>query len=233
MKFKKNIEVKTIFNNISHKYDFLNSLLSFGLHKLWKNKLVNLLSPKNGEEWADLCCGTGDLAFLICKRVSPNGSIIGIDSAKAILNIAKKKSIFLKNKFIKWEKKDIFEIDENTKHFDGICMSYGLRNLDSVEEGIKKVFSLLTDKGRAGFLDFNHSQKNTLASKFQKCYLRLIVVPISKFFHLSHEYAYIEKSISNFPKGNELIQIAREVGFKKIEYRTIFFGQMGILILGK
>ena len=90
MKFTKTIEVKNIFNKISFKYDFLNNLLSFGLHRLWKRKLVNLLEPLNGEDWADLCCGTGDLAFLISKRVSPSGSITGIDSAEDILNIAKK-----------------------------------------------------------------------------------------------------------------------------------------------
>ncbi len=233
MKFKKNIEVKTIFNKISYRYDFLNSFLSFGLHKLWKKKLVDLLKPQQGEVWADLCCGTGDLAFLICKRVGPNGSITGIDSAKEILNIAKKKAERVKNKFINWESKDILEIDEYARNFDGICMSYGLRNLESVEKGIKKVFSLLNDKGRAGFLDFHHSRKNSLSNIFQKIYLRLVVVPISRVFNLSREYAYIEESISKFPKGNELILIAKEVGFERIEYRTIFFGQMGILILGK
>ena len=79
MKFTKTIEVKNIFNKISYKYDFLNNLLSFGLHRIWKRKLVNLLEPLNGEDWADLCCGTGDLAFLISERVSPMGSITGID----------------------------------------------------------------------------------------------------------------------------------------------------------
>ncbi len=242
MKFTKAIEVKNIFNKISYKYDFLNNLLSFGLHRLWKRKLVNLLEPLNGEDWADLCCGTGDLAFLISERVSPMGSITGIDSAEDILNIdsaedilniAKKKSELKKNKFIKWEIKDVLEINDYSKNFDGICMSYGLRNLNNVEEGIKKVFDLLKDKGRAGFLDFNHSTRNSLSNIFQKIYLRLIVVTISRLFNLGPEYEYIEKSISNFPKKNELINIAKEVGFKKAEYRTILGGQMGILILVK
>ncbi len=233
MKFTKTIEVKNIFNKISYKYDFLNNLLSFGLHRLWKRKLVNLLKPVNGEDWADLCCGTGDLAFLISKRVSPSGSITGIDSAEDILNIAKKKAEIKKNKFVKWEIKDVLEIDDYSKNYDGICMSYGLRNLNNVEEGIKKVFYLLNDKGRAGFLDFNHSTKNSLSNVFQKLYLRYIVVTISRLFNLSPEYAYIEKSIRNFPKKNELIRIARKVGFKKAEYRTIWGGQMGILILAK
>ena len=82
-------------------------------------------------------------------------------------------------------------------------------------------------------MDFNHSTKNSLANIFQKIYLRLIVVTISRIFNLSPEYAYIEKSIRNFPKKNELIKIAKKVGFKKSEYRTILGGQMGILILTK
>ena len=112
-------------------------------------------------------------------------------------------------------------------------MSYGLRNLNNVEEGIEKVFYLLKDKGRAGFLDFNHSTKISLSNIFQKIYLRLIVVTISRLFNLSPEYSYIEKSIRNFPKKNELLKIAKEVGFKKAEYRTLFWDQMGILILAK
>ena len=81
MQYKKTNKVKTIFNKISCSYDFLNSLLSLGLHKYWKKTLVDLLKPIDGENWADLCCGTGDLSFLIFKKVRPNGSVTGIDSA--------------------------------------------------------------------------------------------------------------------------------------------------------
>ena len=172
------------------------------------------LKPIDGENWADLCCGTGDLSFLIFKKVKPNGSVTGIDSAKEILNIARKRSKLIGSKCIFWEMQDILEIDENLKFYDGICMSYGLRNLVNVEEGLKKVFNLLGDSGRAGFLDFNHSKLNSLADLFQKLYLRFIVVPISKIFELSKEYSYIEKSIKNFPEGSKLILLAKGVGFK-------------------
>ena len=233
MQYKKSNEVKTIFNKVSCSYDFLNTLLSFGLHKSWKNELVDLLKPIDGENWADLCCGTGDLSFLIFKKVWPNGTVTGIDSAEEILNIARKRSESIKKKGIYWEIQDILEIDESLKIYDGICMSYGLRNIVNVEEGLKKVFSLLSDKGRAGFLDFNHSKLNSVADIFQKIYLRFIVVPISKIFKLSKEYSYIEKSIKNFPDGNKLMLIAKRIGFKKVQYRTIFCNQMGILILEK
>ena len=233
MRYKRNNDVKTIFNKISCSYDFLNSLFSLGLHKIWKMKLVDLLKPIEGENWADLCCGTGDLSFLIYTKISPTGTVTGIDNAKQILNIAKQRSKFIENKRLYWKLQDVFEIDEDLKIYDGICMSYGLRNLVNVEEGLKKVFNLLSDKGRAGFLDFNHSKFNSMADIFQKVYLRLVVVPIAKFLKLSKEYSYIEKSIKKFPTGNKLVLIAKKVGFKKVEYRTIFLNQMGILILEK
>jgi len=233
MHFQNTKNIKKIFNNISQKYDLLNTLLSFGLHFSWKKRLIILLDPKNGEKWADLCCGTGDMSILINKMVCPEGSVLGIDNASNILEVAKNKSKYINNHVITWKKKDVFELNEFHYKFDGICMSYGLRNLKDVENGIKKVYSLLNDNGKAGFLDFNHSSKNSIPAFFQKIYLRFIVVPIAGIFKLQNEYSYIEKSINNFPSGSDLISIAMESGFKSSYYKEICFGQMGILILNK
>lgn len=225
--------IKNIFNNVSYKYDFFNNLFSLGLHLLWKKRLINLLKPKNGEVWADLCCGTGDMTFLINELVTPSGEVIGIDISEKLLKIAQRKSNNLGNTIISWEKNDIFDLDTKLRKFDGICMSYGLRNLKNVEDGIQKVFLLLKDNGRAGFLDFNHSKEYSFSSIFQKLFLRFIVVPISSLFNLKKEYSYIEKSIKEFPKGKKLIYIAKKIGFKKVRYITLFGGQMGIFLLKK
>ena len=231
---KKNSKyIKNIFNNVSYKYDFFNNLFSLGLHFLWKKKLISLLKPKNGEVWADLCCGTGDMTLLLDKLLNPNGKVFGVDISEKLLKIAQKKSQKLENTVIYWENKDIFDLDTRLIKFDGICMSYGLRNLKNVEDGIKKVFLLLKDNGRAGFLDFNHSKENSLSSIFQKIYLRFIVVPISGLFNLKEEYTYIENSIKTFPMGAKLIYLAKKIGFKKVRYMKLFGGQMGILILKK
>ena len=233
MHFQNTKNIKKIFNNISQKYDLLNTLLSFGLHFSWKKRLIIMLNPKNGEKWADLCCGTGDISILINKMVCPEGSVLGIDNASNILEVAKNKSKYINNHVITWKKKDVFELNEFHYKFDGICMSYGLRNLKDVENGIKKVYSLLNDNGKAGFLDFNHSSENSIPAFFQKIYLRFIVVPIAGIFKLQNEYSYIEKSINNFPSGSDLISIAMKSGFKSSYYKEICFGQMGILILNK
>ena len=225
--------VKNIFNNVSYQYDFLNNLLSFGIHKLWKRELVRLANPKPGEIWGDLCCGTGDISIIINKKVLPNGKVIGFDNAGSILDIAKKRSKNLTNNSILWKKKDIFNIEEADYQFDGICMSYGLRNLNNIYKGLTKVYEILKKDGKAVFLDFNHPRGKSLTDKFQKFYLRHIVVPISSIFKLKKEYSYIEKSINDFPCGEELIEISNRIGFKKIQFKTIFFGQMCILKIQK
>ena len=98
--------IKIMFNKVSYKYDFFNNLFSLGLHFLWKRKLISLLKPKNGEEWADLCCGTGDMTFLLNELVSPNGKVFGIDISEKLLKIAQRKSNNLENTVIYWEKRD-------------------------------------------------------------------------------------------------------------------------------
>ena len=173
------------------------------------------------------------MTFLLNQLLAPNGKVFGIDISEELLKIAQKKSQNLENTVIHWKTKNIFDLDTKLMRFDGICMSYGLRNLKNVEDGIQKVFLLLKDNGRAGFLDFNHSKENSISSIFQKLYLRFIVVPISGLFNLKAEYSYIEKSIKDFPKGPQLVYIARKIGFKKVQYITLFGDQMGILLLQK
>ena len=233
MIYKNSNYISNIFNKVSYKYDFFNNLFSLGLHFLWKRKLISFLKPKKGEEWADLCCGTGDMAFLLNELISPSGKVLGVDISEKLLKIARKKSNNLGNTVIYWRKKDIFDLDTKSRKFDGICMSYGLRNLKNVEDGIQKVFLLLKDNGRAGFLDFNHSKDNSISSIFQKLYLRFIVVPISGLFNLKEEYSYIEKSIKEFPKGAKLIYLAKKIGFREVRYITLFGKQMGIFLLKK
>ena len=233
MFFRTSKNVKNIFNNVSYKYDFLNNLLSLGLHYLWKRELVSLANPKAGENWGDLCCGTGDISIILNKKIFPNGRVIGIDNAESILDIAKKKSENVKNNSITWHQEDIFNLKTEEYRFDGICMSYGLRNLKNVYKGLTKVYEILKEDGKAAFLDFNHAKEKSLTDKFQKLYLRNIVVPISSIFKLNKEYSYIEKSIEDFPCGEELIKISNKIGFKKIQFKTLFFGQMCILLVQK
>ena len=222
--------VEEMFNSISSKYDFFNDIFSFGLHRLWKRKLLCILNPTFGEKWVDICCGTGDMSILLAKYMKSSKNIIGIDSAAQSLVVARERS---KDNYtsIKWIKCDALETNFSTQQFDGLLMAYGLRNLSSAEAGLEEAFRILKPGGRAGILDFRSFKSFSLQGLFQKIYLSFFVVPIASAFGLGKEYSYIKKSLVNFPSGKEQINLALSAGFKKAEYRVLAMGQMGILLL--
>ena len=223
-------EIKELFNSISLKYDFLNDIFSFGLHRLWKRKLLDMLNPTLGEKWIDLCCGTGDMSILLARYMKSSENIIGMDLASQALSVARERS---KGNYssIEWIHGDALNTNLPSHQFDGLLMSYGLRNLSTSEAGLREAFRILKPGGRAGILDFRSFQGISIRGLFQTKYLSLYVVPIASVFGLGKEYSYIKKSLVNFPSGEEQIHLALSAGFRKAEYRTLAMGQMGILLL--
>ena len=130
--------VEKLFNSVAPNYDILNDLLSLGLHRIWKKQLLDLLRPIPGENWLDLCCGTGDLAFRLSYRLKAGGSVVGIDTASQQLALASKRSE--KETFcdISWVCGDALNTGLPSKRFDGAVMAYGLRNLADPLLGLKE-----------------------------------------------------------------------------------------------
>ncbi len=223
--------IQALFDSIAHKYDFLNDLFSFGLHRLWKRKLLSWLEPSSGEKWLDLCCGTGDLSILLAKSVNPFGSVLGVDFSYSQILLAKKRSLSDSSRIVSWVQADALKTGLPSVSFDGVVMAYGLRNLEDPEAGLKEIYRLLKPGAKAGVLDFNHVVENSIISFFQKFYLRKIVVPIASLIGLKEEYAYLERSLKRFPSGLLQEKMAKEIGFKKVEYKVLAGGLMGALLL--
>ncbi len=223
--------VKQLFETISQKYDFLNDLFSFGLHRLWKKQLLLFLAPSPGENWIDLCCGTGDLSLALAQSVQPDGSVLGVDFSASQIDQAKKRSFNCPHLPISWLTEDALNTGLPSCSFDGVVMAYGLRNLLDPEVGLKEIHRLLKPGAQAGILDFNRPIEGSKTSDFQKFYLRRVVVPIASWMGLKDEYAYLEKSLMSFPEGNLQKQIAMKVGFAEVSYKLLAGGQMGILLL--
>jgi len=222
--------IEEMFNEISSKYDLLNDIFSFGLHRLWKRKLLEILDPTFGEKWIDLCCGTGDMSILLARYMKSSENITGIDSAAQALLVARERS---KQDYasIEWINVDALKTTLISNQFDGLLMAYGLRNLSSSYAALSEAFRILKPGGRAGILDFRSFEGVSIQGLFQKIYLSLYVVPIASLFGLGKEYSYIRKSLVNFPSGEKQIHLALSAGFKKAKYQTLAKGQMGILLL--
>ena len=233
MKPKDPILVQELFESVSKRYDLLNDLLSFGLHRLWKKQLLQWLKPSEGEKWIDLCCGTGDLSLHLARLVCPNGSITGVDFSRSQINLAKKRAHGESSLSISWHLGDAINTGLPSDSFDGVVMAYGLRNLSNPEDGLREIYRLLKSGAKAGLLDFNHAKEGSKTFLFQKFYLRYVVVPIASIMGLKEEYEYIGDSINCFPNGSLQEKIALKVGFKHAKYKLLAGGQMGALLLEK
>lgn len=223
--------VEQLFDAVAPRYDRLNDVLSFGLHRQWKRQLVRALKPVPGEHWLDLCCGTGDLALELGRCVRPAGAVTGLDAAAAPLGRARQRQRQQPWLPVTFQQGDALETGMPSACADGAVMAYGLRNLADPLQGLKELRRLLKPGGRAGVLDFNRLPQSGAAAVFQRFYLRRFVVPAAASVGLREEYAYLEKSLERFPAGPEQERLARQAGFSEAIHRSLVAGQMGTLIL--
>ncbi|XP_068326856.1 2-phytyl-1,4-beta-naphthoquinone methyltransferase, chloroplastic-like [Pyrus communis] len=225
-------ERQALFNRIAPVYDNLNDLLSLGQHRIWKRMAVSWSGAKMGESVLDLCCGSGDLAFLLSEKVGSNGKVIGLDFSKEQLSVAssrqklKSKACYLN---IEWVEGDATELPFSDGHFDAITMGYGLRNVVDKHKAMVEIFRVLKAGSRVSILDFNKST-NPVVSSIQDLMIDNVVVPVASGFGLEEDYKYLKSSIREFLTGDELEKLALDVGFSNAKYYEIGGSLMGNLV---
>ena len=228
--------VRDLFESVAPRYDQLNDLLSFGLHRLWKRQAVHWLQPRPGQHLLDLCCGTGDLALLLAARVRPGGTVLGIDAAAAPLALARRRADAQPWLPLAWQQGDALRTGLPDACIDGASMAYGLRNLADPAAGLLELRRLLRPGGRAAVLDFRRpdaqaGRREQALDQLQRAYLRHLVVPTARLAGLEQEYAYLQASLDRFPIQQELCAMARQAGFAAVSYRPLAAGLMGLLEL--
>nr|AUG32225.1 ubiquinone/menaquinone biosynthesis methyltransferase [Paulinella longichromatophora] len=222
--------VRVMFEEIASSYDTLNDLLSLRLHRVWKRQALSWIQPHSGQILLDLCCGTGDLSFLLAEQIRPSGTVLGIDTAVAPLEAAELRAASQPWLRLRWRQADAIDTALSNSSIDGAIMAYGLRNLLDPIGGLWELRRVLKPNGRATILDFN-SQPAGLGLYFQQLYLQQLVVPVAEYFNLKHHYTYVEGSLNRFPTGQEQEDLAYKVGFRVARYAPLAGGQMGLLRL--
>ncbi|WP_315791137.1 bifunctional demethylmenaquinone methyltransferase/2-methoxy-6-polyprenyl-1,4-benzoquinol methylase UbiE [Fischerella sp. JS2] len=226
-------EIRNIFNRIAPIYDQLNDWLSLGQHRIWKEMTVKWSAAKAGDTCLDLCCGSGDLAFRLARRVGKSGQVYGVDFSPAQLEIAKERSQSqYQNPPITWIEADVLNLPFEDNKFDAATMGYGLRNVTDIQLSLKELHRVLKKGAKAAILDF-HRPTNSTARTFQQWYLDHLVVPIAEQMGLKEEYAYISPSLDRFPSGDKQVETALAVGFITATHYPIANDMMGVLVVTK
>jgi demethylphylloquinol methyltransferase len=226
-------DVRNLFDRIAPVYDRLNNELSLGVHWIWKQMAVSWSGAKLGDRCLDLCCGSGDLAQLLAKRVGNQGRVYGVDFAPAQLANASQRaaSVYLPHP-IRWVEADALHLPFADDYFGAATMGYGLRNVTDIPQCLRELRRVLQPGGKAAILDF-HRPSNPIAAACQRYYLEKIVVPTARRYHLTDEYAYLMPSVDQFPIGTEQVRLGLAAGFTGVQHYPIAGGIMGILVLRK
>jgi demethylphylloquinol methyltransferase len=223
-------EIRNIFDRIAPVYDQLNDWLSLGQHRIWKEMTVKWSEAKAGDTCLDLCCGSGDLAFRLARRVKASGRV---DFSPGLLEIAQTRSQNLYPSLaIAWVEADVLNLPFEDNQFDAATMGYGLRNVTDIPRCLKELHRVLKIGAKAAILDF-HRPTDPTARAFQQWYLGNLVVPIAEQLGLKEEYAYISPSLDRFPTGKKQVEIALKVGFTAATHYPIANGMMGVLVVNK
>lgn len=225
-------EIQNIFNKIAPVYDEINNSLSLGIHRIWKLMTVKWSEPQPGDLGLDLCCGSGDLTFMLADQII-NGQVYGVDFSRKLLDIAQQKSSQRNhNSKLTWIEADVLNLPFEDNHFDCATMGYGLRNVTDILLCLQELYRVLKPKGKAAILDF-HSPYNDMIKNWQKWYLNSIVVRKAMNLGFKDEYAYINPSLERFPQGDEQIKLAQKAGFSEALHYPLFGGMMGVLVIIK
>lgn len=233
--------IKKVFNDIATKYDLMNDLISLGIHRLWKQKLLN--SVPIGEKYInylDVSCGTGDIGRLIIRKMFHNSKdnyfLTCIDPNPSMLQIALKRLLntgLLSNK-VKFIESSAENMSIPSDYFDCITCSFGVRNFSNLEKGLSEINRVIKKGGVFICLEFSPNLSNPVMQKIYNVYSDKIIPLIGKIAANNNEsYEYLVKSIKDFPSSHEFISKLKEAGFSFIDYDVLTFGICNIFIAKK
>ena len=220
-------QVNRLFATVATRYDLINDVQSFGLHRWWKKKLLRMAAVKPGAHALDLCCGTGDIAFSLAAA---GAQVIGLDFSGPMLAVAQSRSVQEKAapenpKFILGDAQRTSFPDNN---FDIVTVGYGLRNLASLETGLREMVRVAKPGGRLLVLDFGKPD-NAIWRAIYFGYLRLCVPLFGLIFcGKASAYSYILESLKHYPAQRGVETKMRELGLINVQVENPLGGAMGI-----
>jgi demethylmenaquinone methyltransferase/2-methoxy-6-polyprenyl-1,4-benzoquinol methylase len=213
------------FNSVARYYDFMNTLLSFGIHHLWKKTAVKMMRLMPGDRVLDVCGGTGDLAILSAKAVGPRGRVVIYDINRAMMQAGFSKvtqtSIESRVQYVQGDAERISFADQ---YFDSTMVGFGIRNVTHMEKGFREMYRVLKPGGKMMCLEFS---KPTLpVFRWLYDFYSFHIMPfLGQMIAGSRKaYTHLPESIRMFPMPDELSAILETIGFSQVTYRRLTNG---------
>lgn len=216
-------QVAKMFDNISHKYDFLNHFLSLGIDKGWRKKAINILKPLQPKQLLDVATGTGDFAIEALK-LNPV-KVTGVDISAGMLEMGQKKIVSrgLSEK-IELLLGDSENLPFADHFFDAVTVAFGVRNFENLEKGLKEINRVLKPGGMIVVLEFSKPRKFPFKTLYN-FYFKFVLPKVGRLISNDKAaYTYLPESVAAFPDGEDFLNVLRKVGFNQTQCRALTFG---------
>ena len=224
-KSEKKNRVNSVFKSVSSKYDLMNDIMSLGVHRLWKNSMIEWMSPRRGQTLLDVAGGTGDIAFKFLEKTSYQSEAVVLDLTENMMVEGLKKSMANINDIkINWICGDAMSLPFASNSFDIYSIAFGIRNVTDISVALKEAFRVLKPGGRIIILEFS-TLSNEILQKYYDFYSFKIIPQLGKYIAQDEEsYQYLVESIRKFPEQENFAEIIRNCGFSKVKYRNLSLG---------
>jgi demethylmenaquinone methyltransferase / 2-methoxy-6-polyprenyl-1,4-benzoquinol methylase len=217
--------VGDLFATIARRYDLLNDLQSFGLHRLWKRRVTALAAIKPGDCALDLCCGTGDIALALARQ---GADVTGLDFSDKMLEVAAHRLAKSRGARLKLVQGDAQSLPFPDNSFDAVTVGYGLRNLSNLETGLREMVRVARPGARIVALDFG-KPANALWRSLYFAHLRCSVPLVGLLFcGRADAYAYIFESLKHYPAQWGVAEKMRELKLENVRIINFVGGAMAI-----
>jgi demethylmenaquinone methyltransferase/2-methoxy-6-polyprenyl-1,4-benzoquinol methylase len=213
------------FNSIAAKYDFMNTVLSFGLHYLWKRWAVASLRLKPGDRVLDVCGGTADLSILAGGVIGPEGKVILYDINRAMIEEGERKVAMasLSGRVVDVQG-DAEKISFPQGQFEAAMVGFGIRNLTHMETGLAEMHRVLKPGGKLMCLEFSIPVSPWFGRLYDFYSVRIMPLVGEILAGTREAYLYLPESIRKFPSPEGLAAILRRIGFSRVTYRRLTNG---------
>ena len=213
--------VNSVFSKVHKNYDLMNDIMSLGVHRTWKKKLINWMNVQPGNHIIDVAAGTGDLAKMISKKNYNKNNFCCVEPNKEMFETGRKKLKSFTN--IKWYLDSAERLPFKNDTFDFYTISYGIRNVTDINKCLEEAYRVLKPGGRFFCLEFSKVENEILNLFYQK-YSKLIPL-IGKIIVGSEKpYKYLVSSIDSFYNQDDLADLLKKNKFSNVEFRNLSNG---------
>lgn len=226
---EKSERVASVFRSVANRYDLMNDLMSFGLHRIWKRLAVARCDIRAHHQVLDLAGGTGDLSLQFAKKVGPTGKIVLADINEAMLNKGRERLLDAGiGKTISFITANAEELPFEDDYFDRICIAFGLRNVTYKEKALSEMARVLKPGGRVVILEFSKVNASILSSLYDT-YSFSVLPKLGEWICQDREsYQYLAESIRMHPDQETLKSMMEAAGFERCEYQNYHNGIVAI-----